>query len=111
MRGWLFYACLMSAVLVENVRRTARRATWSVRGLFARIFLPAPVPSWEWTVGSPARVRLRALHLDRLARCEKELAGDLGRQAKLVLRLGSPKFARRIAWDAFHHWKNSAPRS
>lgn len=105
MKGWLFYACLMSAVQVERLRTLGRRVLWSARGLFAKILLPAPPPSWGQADGGPARARLRALHLARLARSERERAAFFGRQAKLVLRLGSPKFARRIAWEAFHRWK------
>ncbi|HYE98592.1 MAG TPA: hypothetical protein VEJ18_06750, partial [Planctomycetota bacterium] len=105
MKGWLFYACLMLAVYAERLRTFGRRMFWSVRGLIATIFLPAPSPSWDEAGGRRAKTRLRALHLARLARSEKERAAFLGRQAKLVLRLGSPRFARQIAWDAFRRWK------
>lgn len=78
---------------------------WSLRGLLAKILLPAPSPSGALVGGGQARDRLRALHLARLVRSEKERAASLHRQAKLVRRLGSPKFARQSAWDAFRRWR------
>lgn len=105
MKGWLFFACLMLAVLAERLRTSGCRMLLALRGLLAKILLPAPSPSGIEVGGGRGRDRIRALHLARLARSEKERAAFLCRQAKLVGRLGSPTFAREIAWDAFRRWR------
>lgn len=105
MKGWIFYVTLIVAVRAERLRTFGCRALRFARGLLARIFLPAPPQTGLGALGSPAAPRPAALHLARLVRSEKALAEDLGRQAKLVLRLGAPEFARRMAWDAYHVWK------
>lgn len=105
MKGFVFLFCLILAVTAERLWTLGRRMFWSARRLLVRIFLPAPAPTWGVAPGSPTKARLRALRLARLARSERVLAGNLGRYAKLVFRLGSPEFARQIAWDAYDHWK------